>query len=48
MTRSTPDAGDLPAARDRLIELGARLVGDRGTGLELLDPDGNEITVAAV
>lgn len=52
------DAGDLPATRDRLVQLGARLVESVGAGdesavdqraaLELLDPDGNEITVAAV
>lgn len=52
------DAGDLPTTRVRLVRLGARLVQDRDAEdrgaqdedamLELLDPDGNEITVAAV
>ena len=39
-------APDLAAEVERLVKLGATEVGDRPTGAELADPDGNEFTVS--
>jgi hypothetical protein len=39
-------ADDLAAEVERLTALGATEVGDRHTGVELADPDGNEFTVS--
>lgn len=39
-------APDLAAEVERLVTLGATEVGDRHTGVELADPDGNEFTIS--
>jgi glyoxalase superfamily protein len=41
-------AADLPAEVERLLGLGATRLGDRDGGVELADPDGNELTVRPV
>jgi hypothetical protein len=38
---------DLPAEVERLVGLGATRLGDRDGGIELADPDGNELSVSA-
>ncbi|GAB3824844.1 VOC family protein [Kribbella italica] len=42
-----PAGGDVRAEADRLVALGAALVGEVDGGFELTDPDGNEFRVVA-
>jgi Glyoxalase-like domain len=39
-------APDLSAEVERLVALGATELGDRGGGIELADPDGNEFSLS--
>jgi catechol 2,3-dioxygenase-like lactoylglutathione lyase family enzyme len=42
-----PAGGDVRAEAERLVALGATLIGDVDGGVELTDPDGNEFRVVA-